>query len=55
MKYKYVRYVGADPRLVGKSALMNTETALVQFDDTTLPEANGWHEFRLSDFEEVEE
>ncbi len=49
-------YSGKDERLRGKRALLTCEDAArgmlkAQFDDVNLPEAFGWHNFSIFDFD----
>jgi hypothetical protein len=58
VKMLHGTYVGSDERLRGKTALlravfplMRDAYVLAQFDDTSEPEAFGWHRFTVDDFE----
>lgn len=59
------RYVGAEPRYQGRTALLTFHSSdrslvLVQFDERTYSESGrmlhlGWHEFPAADWERVTE
>ncbi len=51
-----IRYIGPQERLKGKLALVQLDglephKCTAQFDDTSLPEAYGWHPFKVSEFD----